>query len=104
MKGRIVVSEKTNESYYVSELDSDNAYKDKGNPKGYFKMLIEPIENGDDKYEIRYMKVDNRIKVSGEAYIFTGRSEAQIDKQIAKFVTVRNDCIQTEVKTEERLW
>ncbi len=104
MKGHIIVPEITNDSYYVSELDCDNTYKDKGNPKGYFKMLIEPIENGDDKYEIRYMKVDNGIKVSGEAYIFTGRSEKQIDNQIAKFVTVRNDYIQTEVKTEERLW
>ena len=70
MKGHIIVPEITNDSYYVSELDWDNTYKDKGNPKGYFKMLIEPIKNGDGKYEIRYMKVDNRIIKSIVIYAY----------------------------------
>jgi hypothetical protein len=104
MRGYIVVRKLTKKPYYVSEIDWDNSFKDKGNPKGYFKMLIEPIENSDDKYEIRYMKADNGIKVSGEAYIFTGRSEKQIDNKIAKFVTVRKNYVQTEVNTEEELW
>lgn len=104
MKGHIIVSKLTNNGYYVSELDWDEAYKDKENPKGLFKMLIEPIHNDDDEYEIKYMKFNDNIKVSGEAYIITGKSEHLIDKEIAKVATVRPQFIQTAVNDEDELW
>lgn len=104
MKGHILVSRLSNKSYYVSELDWDNAFKDKGNPKGLFKMLIEPIQNNDGVYEIKYMKHGDKYKISGESYIISANSESKIDKKIKQLRTKRLSFIQTKVETEDQLW
>ena len=51
MKGHIFVKRLNEKGNYKSELDWDKCFQDKGNPKGYFKMFIQPIEG-----EIKYMR------------------------------------------------
>lgn len=77
MKGTIQVRKLNKSGRYVSELDWDNAFKGKDNPRGLFKMIIEPIEG-----EIRYKKVDGGYQVDGEAYIIAAGSEDEIDEKI----------------------
>lgn len=104
MKGHIIIAKLNKTGNYISELDWDKCFVGESNKKGYFKMLIQPIENCDNKKEIRYMRVDNGIKVSGEAYIITGRSEKEIDRRISKYREKYEDLLMTEVKSENDLW
>lgn len=104
MKGHITVPRLNNTGNFISELDYDKSFIDNSNTKGYFKMLIQPIENSDYKMEIRYMKVENGYKVSGEAYIITGRDEKEIDETVNKYREKYTDVLMTEVKSDKDLW
>jgi hypothetical protein len=104
MKGHIIVPKLNNTGNFVSELDYDKSFIDDSNTKGYFKMLIQPIENFDNKMEIRYMKVENGYKVSGEAYIITGRGEKEIEQKIKKYFEKYTDVLMVEVKSDKDLW
>ena len=84
MKGTIFVKELNNTGVFISGLDYDKSFSEKGNTKGYFKMLIEPIKNANEQYEIQYKKVKKGFLVDGEAYIITGKGEKTIDKKINK--------------------
>lgn len=44
MKGKMNVPKLNKSGLFFSELDRDNSFKDKDNPKGYFVMAIEPLE------------------------------------------------------------
>ena len=77
MKGTIQVRRLNKSGRYVSGLDWDDAFKGKDNPRGLFKMVIEPIEG-----EIRYKKIDGGYLVDGEAYIISAGSEREIDEKI----------------------
>ena len=79
MKGTIQVRRLNKSGRYVSGLDWDDAFKGKDNPRGLFKMVIEPIEG-----KIRYKKIDGGYLVDGEAYIITAGSESEIDERIRK--------------------
>lgn len=67
-------------------------------------MLIQPILNCDNKYEIKYLKDNNDYIVSGEAYIITGRTEKDIDNRLLKYRENYKDIIQTKVLTKNELW
>lgn len=100
MKGHMFVKRLNKEGNYKSELDWDKCCQDKGNPKGYFKMFIQPIEG-----EIKYMRTKGGYIVSGEAYIVTNRSEKYIDKEFRdRFSDEWEGLVQTEVSTEDELW
>ena len=90
---------------YKSDLDYDNAFIGKDNPKGYFKMVIQPILNSDGQYEIRYMKTAEGYIVSGEAYIITNQYETKIDAAFRnKYNEKWNPIIQRQVESKEDLW
>ena len=105
MKGHIIVRRLNKSGIYKSDLDWDNAFRGQGNPKGLFKMVVEPIENSDGEKEIRYMKVEDGYKVSGEAYIVTGQDEGKIDTRIRKRYSEKHSpLVQREVQTKNELW
>lgn len=90
---------------YKSKLDWDIAFKDNNNPEGNFKMFIQPIQNSDGEYEIRYMKTKGGYIVSGEGYIVTDRNENEIDKKFNKeFREKWNPLVQKKVENENELW
>ena len=106
MKGQCHVKTLKTSGIYASELDWDNSFKDKKNPEGWFKMVIEPIENSDGKHEIRYM-LDPKggYIISGEAYIISEPTEAAINAKIRKnHPAVYTDVVHTKVKKEDALW
>lgn len=83
MKGIIDIKNfsTNNNGVFVSELDYDKSFSRQGNKKGYFKMIISPIEN-----EIRYIKKDDGTYfVYGESWIVSG-NKRQIESEIAKFI------------------
>ena len=43
MKGIIQVNRLNKSGLFVSEMDWDDSYKSKNNPKGNFVMIIEPL-------------------------------------------------------------
>ena len=77
MKGHMFVKRLNKKGNYKSELDWDKCFQNKENPKGYFKMFIQPIEG-----EIKYMRKKGGYIVSGEAYIVTNCSEKYIDEEL----------------------
>lgn len=83
MKGIIKVEKLNKNGLFVSEMDWDNCYKCTDNPKGYFVMIIEPLE-GCDKGIIYYQKLDDGFLVKGEAYILTGRKDV-LEKEISEW-------------------
>ena len=104
MKGNIIVKRLNKSGIYKSELDYDKAFINEDNKKGYFKMLIKPIENCDGEKEIRYMKVKGGYRVSGESYIVTGATEEEINKEAKHHHEKYPFVKQTEVQTEDKLW
>ena len=104
MKGHIIVKRLNKSGNYKSELDWDKCFIDKDNPKGYFKMVITPIENCDGIKEIKYMKVNGGYKISGELWIITGSSEKEIDVSVRKHYERNSFVKTTEVSSEEKLW
>jgi len=104
MKGYIEVKELNKEGNYISELDFDKAFICDSNKKGFFKMLIQPIRNSNDKTEIKYMKENDYFIVSGEAYIITGRNEKEIDNHINKYLGHYDEVLLTEVFSKNDLW
>ena len=68
MKGIIQVNRLNKSGLFVSEMDWDDCYKSKNNPKGNFVMIIEPL-NGWDKGIIYYEKIGKGYLVEGEGYI-----------------------------------
>ena len=84
MKGTVFVKELNKVGTFVSEMDFDRHYIDKNNPKGRFKIVVQPIENWEGKNEIQYKKVDGGFLVDGEAYIIVGKGEKAINKIIEK--------------------
>ena len=82
MNGYITVKELNNTGTFISDLDYDERFSEKGNPKGYFKTVIQPIENAEGQDEIKYEKCEDGFAVYGEAYIITGRGPRTIDKKI----------------------
>ena len=81
MTGYITVKELNNTGTFISDLDYDEHFSEKGNPKGYFKTVIQPIENAKG-HEIKYEKCEEGFTVYGEAYTITGRGAHAIDKKI----------------------
>lgn len=83
MKGIIDIKELSNNNggVFVSELDYDKSFSREGNKKGYFVMIISPIEN-----EIRYVKQDDgTYLVYGESWIISGNKK-QIESKVAGFI------------------
>ena len=100
MKGHMFVKRLNKKGNYKSELDWDKCFQNKENPKGYFKMFIQPIEG-----EIKYMRKKGGYIVSGEAYIVTNCSEKYIDEEFRdRFSDECKGLVQTEVSTEYELW
>lgn len=85
MKGSFKVSELNDSGIYVSDIDWDDCYKEKGNPRGNFVMIIEPL-SGFDKGVIYYKKVEDGFIIEGEAYILTGRKNI-LEKKVSKWVS-----------------
>lgn len=106
MTGHIIVKKLIKTGKYKSALDYDKAFAGGDNPKGLFKMVVEPIENMTGQPEIRYLRMHDGIQVSGEGYIFSGASEEEIDEAIKKHF--RRDTwhglIQRQVYNEAALW
>lgn len=84
MKACFKVKELSKNGLFVSEMDWDKCYQDKGNPKGNFIMIVEPLE-GFDKGIIYYQKVEDGFLVEGEGYILTGRKD-KLQKEVSKWV------------------
>lgn len=106
MTGTFVAKRLSKSGNYKSALDSDMLFAGADNPNGLFKMVIHPIENCKGQSEIRYLRVSDGYKVSGEAYIVTGYSEQDIDQKIRKHYGGDHYTmlIQREVLTENDLW
>ena len=104
MTGHMIVKRLNKSGNFKSALDWDKCYMDKDNPKGYFKMVITPIENNDGVKEIRYMKVKGGYKVSGEGWIITDSSEKEIDTAARKHFEKNGNVMMTEVDDEKNLW
>ena len=58
MKGTMKVPKLNKSGLFISELDWDDTYKEKENPKGNFVMVIEPLE-GFDEDVIYYEKLED---------------------------------------------
>lgn len=58
MKGIMKVSRLNKSGLYISDLDWDKCFQGKNNPKGYFVMIIKPLE-GWEKGIIYYEKGKN---------------------------------------------
>lgn len=84
MKGYFKVKELNNNGLFVSDMDWDNSFKDKSNPKGNFVMIIEPFV-GDNKEFVYYQKVEDGFIVKGEAYILTGRKDI-LKKEVSDWI------------------
>lgn len=105
MKGQIFVKRLNKSGNYISELDYDAAFMGESNPRGYFKMVIQPIMNCNNNYEIKYIKVSGGYIVSGECYIIEKRTETEIDERIKKYKSDKwENLIQTKVESENELW
>jgi len=89
MKGRIKVKELNKDGLFISEMDWDKCYKNEGNPKGNFVMIIEPLE-GFDKGVIYYQKQENGFLIEGEAYILTGRKDV-LAKRVSEWEYEKKD-------------
>jgi len=99
MTGYITVKELNNTGTFISDLDYDKHFSEKGNPKGYFKTVIQPIENAKGQNEIKYEKCEEGFTIYGEAYTIIGRGPRAIDKEIEK--TFANDVFPNLVFTEQ---
>lgn len=105
MTGQIFVKRLNKSGNYISELDYDAAFIDKSNPRGYFKMVIQPIMNCNNNHEIKYIRVSGGYIVSGECYIISKRTETEIDERIKKYKSDKwKNLIQTKVETKNNLW
>lgn len=97
MTGSMYVKRLNKSGNYKSELDHDTI--------GKFKMVITPIENAEGQNEIRYMRTEKGILVSGEGYLVAGMDEKEIDAKCRRHTMERwKNLIQVEVKTENDLW
>lgn len=79
MTSSIIVNRLNKSGRYISAPDTDKAFITKDNPKGQFKIVVEPIDG-----KILYEKLDKGYLVDGEGYIITG-SEAEINEDIRKY-------------------
>jgi hypothetical protein len=74
---------------YTSDVCRNPAYVGRGNPKGLFVMVVQPIMNSDGRPEVRIWKdPDNprgELLVSGEAYIVQGFDENEIMRKVWRF-------------------
>ncbi len=101
MKSEIVVKRlRLKSGNYVSELNEDKSFIEKDNPKGLFKIVVQPT----NEYKGRVIRYTKRPKggywVSGEAYIITGENESEIDAIIKDHY---NDRFENVVHIEGRL-
>lgn len=83
MKGTMKVLKLNKSGLFISELDWDDTYKEKENPKGNFVMVIEPLE-GFDEDVIYYEKLEDGFLIEGEAYILTGNRDV-LERKISKW-------------------
>lgn len=104
MRGTMFVKRLTKTGNYVSELDFDNSFSDISNPNGYFRMLIQPILNTENRYEIRYKKTKGGYIVSGEAYFVGGYDDSDIKRKLRAHKEKWNNLIQTEVVEDSDLF
>lgn len=100
MKGCIKVKELNKNGLFISEMDWDKCFKDKGNPKGNFVMIVEPLAGG-DKGTIYYQKLKDGFLIEGEGYILTGRKDT-LEKQIKKWVLEYEEKAFEFIETELR--
>ena len=84
MTGQFIAKRLKKSGNYISALDFDKSFVGKDNPKGLFKMVVQPIENCDGNPEIRFLRVASGVMVSGEAYIISAATEEEIDDKIRK--------------------
>lgn len=104
MKGTIYVKKLNRTGNFVSELDYDHIFADDTNPKGLFKMLIQPILNSEGEREIRHMKTKDGYLVSGESYIITGTDENEIDRKIRRRRKKWDNLVYTSCTSKIDLW
>ena len=106
MTGSCIVKRLNKSGNYKSMLDTDPSFVDANNPKGYFKLIVQPIENSYGQPEIRFCKAPGGYRVSGEGYFIGGPNEKEIDEKYhSRFGIDRwPGLIQKEVQSEEDLW
>lgn len=81
MTGCMKVKELSENGLFISDIDWDDCFKDKGNPKGNFVMIVEPLYGG----VIYYRKIEDGFLIEGEGYILTGRKNI-LEKKVNKWV------------------
>lgn len=80
MTGYMVVKKLNKSGRYISSIDeAGEVWADETNPKGLYKMVIEPIEG-----VIEYAKLDKGYMVMGEGYFVTG-NEQEIKEHINRY-------------------
>lgn len=100
MKSIIRVNRLNKSGLFISEMDCDDCFKSKNNPKGNFVIIIEPL-NGWDKGIIYYEKVDKGYLVEGEGYIIEDRAdiiEERIKERKRKYKKKPFDYVETKLK------
>ena len=106
MTGSCIIKRLNKSGNYKSALDSDPCFVDLNNPNGFFKLIVQPIENSYGQPEIRYCKVPGGYRVSGEGYFIGGFDEKEVDEKCHSHFEVDRwpGLVQTEVAEEKDLW
>ena len=81
MTGTFKVNKINPSGFYVSELDYDPVFAGSDNPKGYFKMIIEPLCFDEHTGVIRRCKNKSGWTIEGEGYFIVG-SLKEIDEKV----------------------
>lgn len=98
MKAIMKVKSLNKSGLYISEMDWDNCYKSKSNPKGNFVMIIEPLY-GCGNGIIYYEKIDGGYLIEGEGHIIENCADI-IEERIKKWKrTYRKKPFNYNVKT-----
>ncbi len=84
MTGIIKVNKLTESGLFISELNYDNHYKSKSNPRGNFVMIIEPLNEWNNEGVIYYQEIEGGYLVEGVAYIIEDRVD-RIRKRIQEW-------------------
>ncbi len=88
MKSTIFVKKLNKSGVYKSSLDYEKAFITDDNPKGMFRMVVEPLDCDDDPV-IEYTKVPGGYMVSGEGYIIAEGTEKEINEYVKKHFNKR---------------
>lgn len=82
-------------------MDWDDCFKEKGNPKGNFVMIVEPLYEG----VIYYRTIEDGFWIEGEGYILTGRKnilKKKVNKWIQKYKKKRSQICRNLVPSDKK--